>query len=103
VQNLQETNYLVLLSSGSLCDVNPLIFRASRYVLWGEIKTLAFEDKKDFFSRMTLVLQRAVNTYVSVQTDQTVSPPRPLTYAMHIMDFAQQVLNLTPKINPSYL
>jgi hypothetical protein len=31
--------------------VNPLIFRASRYVLWGEIKNLAFEDKKEFFSR----------------------------------------------------
>jgi hypothetical protein len=31
--------------------VNPPIFRASRYVLWGEIKNPAFEDKKDFFSR----------------------------------------------------
>jgi hypothetical protein len=26
--------------------VNPLIFRANRYVLWGEIKFLAFEDEK---------------------------------------------------------
>jgi hypothetical protein len=30
--------------------VNPLIFRASRYTLWGEIKNLALEDKKEFFS-----------------------------------------------------
>jgi hypothetical protein len=41
----------VLLSSGSLCNANPLIFRASRYVLWGEIKNLAFEDEKGKFSR----------------------------------------------------
>jgi hypothetical protein len=60
VQNLWETNSLVLLSSGSLCDVNPLIFRASRYVLWGEIENLAFKDKKIFFQEMTSVLQRAV-------------------------------------------
>jgi hypothetical protein len=31
--------------------MNPLIFRASRYVLWGEIKNLVFEDKKEIFSR----------------------------------------------------
>jgi hypothetical protein len=31
--------------------VNPLIFRASRYVLWGEIKNLAFEDEKGKISR----------------------------------------------------
>jgi hypothetical protein len=60
VQNLQETNYLVLLSSGSLCDVNPVVFGAGGYVLWGEIKNLAFEDKKNFFQEITSVLQRAV-------------------------------------------
>jgi hypothetical protein len=31
--------------------VNPLIFRANRYVLWGEIKNLAFEDEKGKISR----------------------------------------------------
>jgi hypothetical protein len=36
----------VLLRSGGLCNANPLIFRANRYVLWGEIKFLAFEDEK---------------------------------------------------------
>jgi hypothetical protein len=41
----------VLLSSGGLCNANLLIFRASRYVLWGEIKNLAFEDEKGKFSR----------------------------------------------------
>jgi hypothetical protein len=51
IQNLRETNSLVLLSSGSLCNVNLLIFRASRYVLWGEIKNLTFEDEKGNFLR----------------------------------------------------
>jgi hypothetical protein len=35
--------------SGGLCNVNPLIFRANRYVLWGELKNPAFEDEKGIF------------------------------------------------------
>jgi hypothetical protein len=46
-----ESSRLVLLSSGGLCNANPQILRASRYVLWGEIKNLAFEDEKGKFSK----------------------------------------------------
>jgi hypothetical protein len=61
VQNPQETNYLVLLHSGGLCNANPLIFRANRYVLWGEIKNLAIEDEKGKISQNDFSTAKSCN------------------------------------------
>jgi hypothetical protein len=52
--------------------VNPLILRASRYVLWEEIKNLAFEDKKENIQEMTSVLQRAVTGNGSAKCQKVV-------------------------------
>jgi hypothetical protein len=43
--------------------VNPLIFRANRYILWGEIKNLAFEDKKGKISRNDFSTAKSCNGY----------------------------------------
>jgi hypothetical protein len=42
--------------------VNPQIFRANRYVLWGEIKNLAFEDEKGKFSRNDFSTAKSCNS-----------------------------------------
>jgi hypothetical protein len=46
--------------------VNPLIFRASRYVLWGEIRNLAFEDKKGNFSRNDFGTAKSCNNQIDL-------------------------------------
>jgi hypothetical protein len=50
------------------CNVNPLIFIANRYVLWGEIKNLAFEDKKGKFSRNDFSTAKSYKEAASEET-----------------------------------
>jgi hypothetical protein len=51
--------------SGGLCNVNPLIFRANRYVLWGELKNLVFEDEKGIFLRNNFGTAKSCNAALS--------------------------------------